>query len=301
MNIRNIDLNLLVVFEALLIERNVSRAAARLGLSQPAVSNALSRLRKVFGDPILTRARSGMIPTSRAIQLAKSVSEALRHIESALTGGQHFDPAQAKNTFTLAATDYVEWVLLPNLCGKISREAPEVRLESVPLKERIPYRDLEDGQIDLAIGYFTDAPGSLYQQTLFTDDFVCVMKADHPAAKEKLSLQRFASLKHALVAPWKGMVGVADEILARHGLKREIRVSTSHFLVAPNLVAQTDCIGILPRQVANLFSAPLSLRLLELPFKLPTFSFAQIWHERTHSEPAHRWLRSQIADLAGSR
>jgi DNA-binding transcriptional LysR family regulator len=297
-NIRNIDLNLLVLFEVLLTERNVSRAAVRLGLSQPAMSNALGRLRQTLGDPILVRAGRQLVPTSRAVELMAPIGEALRTLGEALAPRPPFHPSHSEITYRIETTDYVEMILFSQLIGHLEKAAPKVRLHTRFLKERIPLQGLVEGQLDLAIGYFPEPPPSLYQLPLFTDDFVCVLRKDHPLAGRPMTLENFVSQKQVIVAPWKGMTEIADSLLKKKGLKREIYVSTPHFLIAPHLVAETNYLVTLPRRMASAVSRWLPLEVFEHPLQLPTFTFSQLWHQRTHHEPAHHWLRQTLLQLA---
>ncbi len=296
MNIMDMDLNLLVVLDALLEEGNVTKAAARVGLSQPAMSNALARLREKFGDPLFVRTPGGMIPTARARALTEPVRLALRAIGAALAPGPIFDPAQSSQVFTIATTDYAELVLLPELSARFRESAPGVKLDLRSPRERVPQRELEAGQLDVAIGLFPDAPASFYRQTLFVEDFVCILRKDHPL-RGKLTLEKYAALRHALISPFGGMTGTVDEALEKHGLKREVVVATPHFLVAPLVVVRTDYILTLPRRVAASLASYLPVRLVEPPLELSKFTISQLWHERTHHDPAHRWFRAQLASL----
>lgn len=294
MNISDIDLKSLEVLEALLTERNVTRAAAKVGLSQPAASNALARLRRLLGDPLVVRTRQGMIPTERGESLLEPIQN-LRHIlERVLEPEQNFDPATAKHTFKIAATDFAEWVALPPLSRLLSAQAPRIKLEMEPLKEVVPSQDLEEGKIDLAIGFFSDPPGSFYQQELFTEDFVCVMSAKNKERPNGMTLKQFLALRHILVAPWGGMVGLIDSILAKQGSHREVFVSTTHFHIAPFVAAESDYLVTLPRRVAEAYEKQLGLALFEVPVEMPKFTFRQLWHKRHHHSKAHQWLRAEI-------
>jgi DNA-binding transcriptional LysR family regulator len=299
-NITDIDLKSLEVLEALVAERNVTRAARKVGLSQPAVSNTLSRLRKLLGDPLLVRTSQGMVPTSRAESLVGPIRSAMEALKGALAPSPAFEPATAKSRFLLAATDYAAWLCLPPLCAELARRAPHVRLEAGPLTERVPSRGLERGEVDLALGFFPDPPESLYQQELFQEDFVAVVSRGSPHAKGKMTLSRFTELRHLIVSPWGGVVGTLDAALAGAGVARTVFVSLTHFLVAPAIAAETDLVVTLPRRLAKSFERTYPLSLVELPLALPSLSFRQLWHERTHHERAHAWLRSVIAERAVS-
>jgi len=295
-NITDIDLKSLEVLEALIIERNVTRAAKRVGLSQPAVSHTLAKLRDLLGDPLLVRTRQGMIPTARALDLQEPIHRVREILQTSIFGKVEFDPKTAKSEFKVACTDYAEWIVLPGLATLFSKEAPHIRLQMEPLEDVVPLRQLESGEIDLAIGYFADAPQSLYQQELFKESFVSVMS--DKSSYKKVTMKEFIKMKHMIVAPWGGFSGLLDSVLQRHGASRTVFISTTRFLVAPQVLSQSDYVVTLPRRVAASFSKLFSLRVLELPVELPELSFRQLWHGRTHQEGSHRWLRSQIAQLA---
>ncbi len=295
MNITDIDLKALEVLEALVAERNVTRAAKKVGLSQPAVSNTLARLRASLGDPLLVRTTQGMIPTSRAESLVGPIRSVMETLRGVLAPAPAFDPATAKARFTVAATDYAAWMCLPRLCAKLSEEAPGIRVEVVNLAEKVPQKGLERGEIDLALGFFPDAPESLYQRELFQEDFVAVVPKDSPVGKTKLNLKRFTGLRHLIVSPWGGTTGTLDAALAAEGVTRTVYVSINHFLVAPAIVAASDYVVTLPRRLAHSFAEFYPLKVMELPVRLPSLSFRQLWHERTHHEAAHEWLRKSLA------
>ena len=297
-NIATMNLNLLLVLDALLAERHVSRAGKRLGLSQPAVSNALAQLRQRLGDPLLVRTAAGMIPTARAQALIGPLRAALGTLETALGGDQTFDPARAENTFVLAATDFVEFVLLPKLLARLAREAPRVQLHvrSWPYHRTPPA--LESGEADLWLGFYTDIPTNHREQKLFQDDFVCIVRRHHPQVGKRLSLKTYVSLRHILVTAEPGSAGVADVALAARGLTRQVGLRMTHFLMVPPVVATTDFIAAVSRRVAETFARLYRLRLLPPPLPLPRGTVGQVWHERTHTSPAHAWLRRVIADLA---
>lgn len=301
MNIWNLDWKSLMLLESLLTERNVTRVAEKAGLTQPAVSNALARLRGQFNDPLLIRTRQGMVPTARGQELLVPIREAILALQGALNQSKGFQPLEAKRSFVLAMTDYVEWAVLPGLMRQLSVHAPGLKLEVQPLKERVPLRDLEEGQIDLAIGYFNPAPASLYQQELFTEDFVCVLRKDAAPPEKKFTLKEFAARKHALVSPWGGMAGLVDQILAKQGLRREVMISTSHFLTAPQVIVEGNYLVTLPRKVAAWATSHFPLIAVELPLELAPFDFRQLWHERMHHDLAHQWLRGQIAAAAKAK
>ena len=297
MDIRGLNLNLLVVLDALLAERHVSRAARRLGLSQPAVSNALAQLRDVFADPLLVRGRPGMVPTPRALALAAPLHTALAGLAATLSAPA-FDPATADRTFVIAVTDFVEFVLMPRLLARISREAPGVRIQLPAWPyHRVP-PGLEAGELDLMVGFYSRLPAGHHDERLLPDEFVVIVRGDHPRVGKRLTLKTYASLMHVLVSTETSGPGVVDEALARLGLSRTVALRISHFLMVPAIVAATDFVAAVSRRVAAEFAGPLRLRVFELPLEVPRGTVGQVWHERTHDSAAHAWLRKLIAEVA---
>lgn len=282
----------LEALRALLAERHVTRAAKRIGISQPAMSHALNRLRASLGDPILVRTPSGMQPTPRAEAMAGPLERAWSDLAAVLAPPEPFDPQRAKRRFVVATSDYVELVLLPKLCARLWQEAPGIDLRFVSVQSST--------EEHLAIG----PPGTLgtsgiREQKLFDDSFVCVVREDHPFTKKKLTLDDFVALPHALIAPrGESHVGVVDQMLARVGRKRRIALEIPHFLVAPFVVASTDLVLTLATRVARELAPQLGLRTMAPPTELPRFSMAMAWNERHHADPAHAWLRRLVADVA---
>jgi DNA-binding transcriptional LysR family regulator len=295
------DLNLLVVLDVLLAERNVTRAANRLGLSQPAVSNALSRLRGALGDPLLVRTRQGMAPTPRALALVGSLRDALDLMGNTLTDAASFDPGSAKRTFVLAATDYVQFVLLGRLVHRMRRVAPSVVLEVLPIMQHFPWQQLESGAIDLVLGGAStrESPRALHRRRLFRDRVVCILREGHPCATGMLSLERYLELAHVEALPL-GTHGLADEVLTGLGRERKTAVTVPHFLVAPFIVVQSDCCFTLAERIAMPMAATLPLVVRPLPFETPGVNIGAYWHDRVHGDAAHRWLRRLVAEVTAS-
>jgi DNA-binding transcriptional LysR family regulator len=298
-NIASWNLNHLVVLDALLAERSVSRAGRRLGLSQPAVSNALAQLRAALGDPLFVRSGAGMIPTDRALALAEPVRGALASLESALAPDAGFDPAQARRTFVLATTDFAAFVLLPALLARLSREAPGVRL----LVTAWPYHrvppTLASGEVDLMIGFYERVPPGHAHARLLEDRFVCVVRRDHPRVRQRMTLATYLRLGHVLVSQEPNAPGVVDTVLAKRGLTRDVVLRLSHFLLVPHVIAGSDLVAALSERVARPFAElGLPLRLLPMPIAVPVGYVGMAWHERTASSRAHAWLRDVIADVA---
>jgi DNA-binding transcriptional LysR family regulator len=300
MNLSSLDLNLLLVLRALLAERSVTRAAKVVGLSQPATSHALSRLRAVLGDPLFVRAGKALVPTPRAESLAVPLEAALVDLERALTGPAPFDPATAKRSFTVATSDYGALVLLAPLLARLSRLAPNIDLRVRDPGTSTGAEWLASGEVDVAFtpalsGF--DPPGTRAQR-LFSERFVCLVRKGHPRVKEKLTLKAYAELPHAFIAPRGTRGGVVDDVLRERGLERRVALLLPGFLVAPQVIARSDLIVTLGERVARSYAGFLPLRILQPPVPLPGFSFQQVWHERVHADPAQAWLRSEIAQAA---
>ncbi|HSY22933.1 MAG TPA: LysR family transcriptional regulator [Polyangiaceae bacterium] len=303
MHLGAVDLNLLVVLDALLTERNVTKAAARIGITQSATSHALARLRVLTGDELLVRGRQEMLPTMRGEALAGPVRRALDEIARALAPVEAFDPKTTTARVTLGTSDYGELVLLPRLAARLAREAPNVDLRIRSIGNDWT-NALASAGIDLVfapLGPDDQRPG-LYGRKLFEERFVCVVRKGHPLATKKLTLKRFVSVPHALIAPGGREGGFVDDALARLGMRRRVAVAVPHFLIAPHVVASTDLLLTLASRVAAILAAPLGLAVLAPPPELATegFTISAIWHERTHGDPLHRWLRDAIAAEAAS-
>ncbi len=301
--LEGLDLNLLVALRALLAERHVTRAAARIGLSQPAMSHALSRLREALGDPLLVRTASGMQPTPRAEAMTAPLERALDDIGRVLASPEPFEPRTSKQRFKIATNDYMELVLFPRLLAALWRDAPDVdvRITNLGMKGN---EDLFEGRADIVMGVLgqlgeTQVPQGIRFQRVFTDQFVCVVREDHPIVKKRLTLDDFLALPHALVTP-RGDTGrgVVDAVLARQGKKRRVAVEIPHFLVAPHIVRETDVVLTLATRVARALAPLLGLRQLAPPIELEGFALSMFWHERNHVDPAHTWLRRVITSVA---
>jgi DNA-binding transcriptional LysR family regulator len=289
--LRNVDLNLLKALDVLLDERSVTRAAARLALTQPALSGTLTRLRECFDDPLFVRAPRGIVPTQRALDLAAPVKQVLAEIE-ALLQPRAFDPAHATLTVSIAASDYsLRAVALPFLAA-LKRQAPGIRVALMPLEgEQVPTR-LERGDIDIALLTPDNTPGDLHARRLFEERYVCAMRRDHPAAAQALTLDRFCELDHALVSYAGGdFAGVTDEALARLGRARSVTLSVKSFLILPELLCASDMVAVVP---SRLVTGRPELAVSELPLAVPGFAKVAAWHERTHRDPGYRWVRELL-------
>lgn len=297
MNISAVNLNLLAAFDVLFEERSVTAAARRAGVTQPAMSNTLSQLRGLFEDQLFLRHRTGLTPTARAKELAEPIRKGLRALQDALNSPR-FEPASSSRRFVIAASDYVELVLLPALIRRLQKDAPGVRLQLRPwgLHEAPP--ELARGEIDLMLGFYDKLPPHHHEQTLFTDEYVCVVRRHHPTVKTRLTLARYLELSHVLVSSRGDSPGSVDRALAALGKQRNVGARVSHFLSVPVLVARTDLVAALDRRVAEVFAKPLGLKLFPPPLKLPRGSVGQVWHEQQEADPAQRWLRGVIAEVA---
>ncbi len=297
-----VDLNLLVALDALLIERSVTRAAQRIGLTQSAMSHALARLRSVLGDELLVRGPSGMVPTARGEALALPIRKALEEVARALAPAA-FDPKTARGKVVVGTSDYVELVLLPSVVAHLAREAPGIDLRVVTLADDI-LPDLASGAMDLVIAppdTYADRAGVLSRR-LFDDRFVCIVRREHPLAKKKLTLARFIEARHALISPRGKEGGFVDDALARRGLSRRVAVAVPHFLIAPHLVASSDLVLTVAQRVASVIAEPLGLTILAPPSELALagFTMALLWHERSQADPMLKWFREVLAGAAKS-
>jgi DNA-binding transcriptional LysR family regulator len=300
MNITNLDLNLLRVFDAILVEGSISRGAERLGLSQPATSNALGRLRKATGDRLFVRLTKGMAPTPYAQRVAGPIRQALATIHSSLSQSQGFDAATTERSFAVYLTDLGEVYFLPRLLAHLNRTAPGVQLRTLPMPTDAAQEALKNGEVDLAIGNLPDFRAGFYQQRLFTDHYVCVVRRDHPAIRRRMTAHQFAAASHAIALPAGTGHSVVLRALMEHGLDHRIVLQVQNFLVLPNIIATTDLLAIVPHSVGSQLSRYNDIKLLPVPITIPTFDIKQCWHERFHDDAGIRWLRQQFAELFAS-
>ncbi|AOK55645.1 LysR family transcriptional regulator [Burkholderia stagnalis] len=292
-NLRRLDLNLLVTLDVLLSEHNVTRAAEKLNMSQPSVSVQLQKLRDVFGDPLLLPGPRGMRPTARAEALREPLREALEAVERAVLPATPFDPGTATHSWRLAATDYAEsTIVLPTL-NTLRATAPGTRLAVVELAPPRIVKQAELGEIDLAFHTTDCSPDGMRRRALFTERYVLVGRAGHPKLKRRPTLAQFCALEYVIVSPeGGGFFAVTDDALAKLGLTRRVALSVPHFLFAISAVAHTDLVAMLPERLVR--DAP-TLRIVEAPVEVPGYEMSMLWHERSHRDPAHRWLRDTIA------
>lgn len=301
MNINDMDLNLLRALDVLVRERNVTRAGRALGLSQPAMSNALTRLRQLTGDPVLVRSPEGMLPTPRALEIAEPVRQALALLSRAISEHDNFDPSKARGNFRVAMMDHSAFVFMPRIVKRLAAMAPNLTVEALAWRgDDVSYRELQAGEIDLlvTVGNFADAPAGIYRRRLFADSFVCLVREGHPMVHDKLDLDTYLKLSHVLVSPRGGRRGIVDDALEPRGLSRHVAVVVPHFMIAPVLVAQTDFVVTISEYVARPLGAILPLTFHDPPIDFVKGSWFHLWHERTHYDPSHRWFRDQVTALA---
>ena len=301
MSFLTLDLNLLRVFDAVMTEQNLTRAASRLAMTQPAVSNALRRLRDALNDELLIRTAHGVKPTPRAEELWPAVRNALANLEAAVAPTE-FDISKVQATFRMAMADATAVLLLPTLVRSIEREAPGVNVRMVPLTTREPRPMLLRGDIDLAVGFF---PGVVAQlaggpdtpirhERLYSGRYVCVMRKGHPLANKELTLDAYCASNHLLVSFSGRAHGLTDEALAQLGRERRILLTVNQFFTAGRVVVNSDLITVLPRHLVASTGMPGALITKELPFTLPDVHVDMLWHERDARSPAHKWLRAQL-------
>lgn len=297
-DLSTVDLNLLKLFEALVRERSVTLAGLRLGLSQPAASRALGRLRTMLGDRLVVRGKLGLELTPRGETLAGPVSRLLDDARGIVSPAV-FDPASATGRITIAAHDHLSLMVLAGLIARFERHAPALSLHiAQPVGDNV--RLVEQGAADLALGIFETLPGSLHRRGLYTDSLVCVVRSDHPGAADGLSLERYVSLRHVTVTISGVGESAVDLALSTLGLTRHVALRVPHFLAGAMLVADSDMVLTLPSRLARLLAKRLPLALLDLPLQVAPLSPAMIWHERFHGDPAHVWVRQQLVDVVAS-
>lgn len=292
-NFSGLDLNLLTTLNMLLAEQNVTRAARRLHLSQPAVSVQLARLREMFGDPLLLPGPRGMRPTARADELREPLRQALESLELIVSPVNTFDLAVAVNTWRVAATDYGEsTIVLPALSG-LRSAAPGTRLAVLEMAPANIAMQAERGEIDLVFHSGDGAPAGLRHRVLFFERYMLAGRVDHPCLKKHMTFEQFSSLEHVIVSPdGGGFYGITDEVLSQSGLKRRVVLSVPHFLFVLSVLAKTDLVAMLPERLVRDNPA---LQVVEPPMAVPGFDMFMLWPERAHRDPAHQWLREFIA------
>ncbi|AKC68277.2 LysR family transcriptional regulator [Pandoraea oxalativorans] len=294
-NLRRLDLNLLVTLDVLLAELNVTRAAERLHISQPAVSVHLAKLREVLEDPLLLPGPRGMRPTARAQALREPLREALESLTRAVAPAAPFEPANADVTWRIAATDYTESTIVLPLMQRLRTQAPKTRLAVYDLVPSRLSRQAEQGNIDVAFHTTENAPDGLHRKALFTERYVLAGRRGHPKLKRRPTLKQFCALDHSIVSQdGGGFHAATDDALAAMGLSRRVVFSVPHFLFLRAALASTDLVAMAPERLVRDDPA---LQIMVPPLGLPGFEISMYWHERVHRDPAHRWLRETLASV----
>ncbi len=311
MNIESFDLNLLVCFDRLMREKNVSRAAEQLDISQPAMSQSLKRLRQLLDDPLFVRTTHGMQPTERAIQLEPLVRQSLLLAEQVLSPTESFDSAQSQIVFRLLVSDYVEGSLLRSFVHYLQEHAPQVSLDVLTLSDG-DFQDLEKGKIDLAISRFDYIPQSFYHRELWEDNYVCMVNKDHPLI-ENNTLEEYLNSRHIWVS--KTGVGVAtgmsqdnirklgwvDEALKSLGFERNIKVFTRHYQTIPLLLEESDLVATIPIKAVESYAENKKLKVIPAPFVMDPYAIQMVWSPIMHHSRAHQWLRNTLVNLAKNK
>ncbi len=298
MNLNDLDLNLLRVFHQLMIERRVSSAAESLGVSQPAVSNSLKRLRGLLGDELFLRTAQGMSPTPLAEQIAEPIAYAMDSIRAAMNQQVHFDPASAQREFVLGLVDLGESYFLPPLLTQVCQQAPGVRINVARSIMSTLKEDMETGRIDIGIGLLPQLQGSFFRQRLFRQSYVLAFRREHPlAAQDSISLTDFTRWEHVVVSSGTTGHGEIDRLMERKGIERRIRATVPQFNAIGNILAATDLIATIPLRMAEMLQVPFGIRRSHHPVELPEASIDIFWNARLHRDPANQWLRRLIFRL----
>lgn len=291
------DLNLLPIFLALMEERSVTRAAARLGITQPALSNSLNRLRDTLRDPLFIRERYGIKPTQLAEEIAPAIEAALAGLDDLILNQQEFQPERAERLFTIAPNSYVEIVLMPAIVARLRQLAPGITLRMTPFGNDLAETGVISGTTAMVLGRIVDPPDNLVVQHLMDEGFSCVVRADHPEVRDNISRKQYERLKHVNVLPPGRLRAGLFQALEQQNLKREVAVSVTHFLAVPEMVAITDYCATLPCLICHGIERDPRLKVLPAPVDFGTFPVEMAWHVRYRHDPAHRWLRSIVNEL----
>ncbi len=308
MNIAKIDLNLLVYLDVLLRERNVTKAASQLGITQPAMSNSLKRLRDIFKDPLLVRTSNGMTPTQRAIEVHPTIRDVLTKLEETIQTKTQFCPLSSNRTFRVMASDYAESTLLTRVIMQLSTHAPNVSLDLITPSD-VTFYDVEQGKVDMAINRFEELPQSFHQKVIWHDEFACVINKRYLDV-QTFDLETYLAAKHIWVSKTGFGVGVGidpnqiqklgwvDAELTKQGKQREIKVFTRHYHVALQLAKQQNLVATLPRRVAELYQGEQDLHIINPPFAIPKFPLKMAWSALLQHDPGHIWFRRLISQVA---
>jgi DNA-binding transcriptional LysR family regulator len=295
-----IDLHLIRVLHTVLTERSVSKAALKLGMYQPAVSASLKRLRELSGDPLLVRSGAGMVPTDAGLRMIEPSASILRAAEMLFSDARGFEPQAASTTFRVAAADYLDPLFLPELVAQVKAQAPLCRIEIHPLSADSDYQaHLQQGSVDVVVGNWLQPPEELHLGKLFSDEIVCLVSQEHPAAKRGWSAEEWLEAEHIAPTPTHpGARGVIDDHLESLGLARNITARCAHFGLIPRMVASSLLVLTTGRQFCERFTDRMPLAVLPCPVPFPPLVYYQLWHERSHASAAGRWLRERVKQVA---
>jgi DNA-binding transcriptional LysR family regulator len=300
MNLAAVDLNLLVAFEALMAERNVTRAGQRVGLGQPAMSAALSRLRLIFKDELLVRVPGApMRPTPKGATLCRPVSEVLARVRQVFDAETEFDPSAARAVFRIATSDHPGTLVLPRFLEVLAREAPGIDVRMFALDKRHAFDLVDRNEIDMVIGSFRNIPKRIRRQRLYTDGYVCIARRGNPhlGRRGRITLDAYAAASHVLVTLAADDRGVVDEVLAKHDLRRRVAVTVADFHLVPRIVERTDMLGHLPRRIAAELTRAFDLVVLEPPLPLPPWNVDVFWGGVSDAEPGAKWFRDRLFEI----
>jgi len=295
-NVRNADLNLLVVFDAVMAERSVTKAGERIGLAQPSMSNALTRLRALFDDELFVRTPNGMMPTHIALDAAEHVRAAVIAAEEAINVGRSFDPQYYKGKIVLLTHDLIELTVLPGLVHTLERLAPGIRLKTLGMVRGEFAEDLDAGHGDLALCGATDVPSRFHHQVLCDEPFAGIARFDHPILEGPVTLEAFMAERHALISHRSDGKEIVDTVLEAKGLTRNVAVSVANFATLPPLVVEANVIAVLPRRLAAKADKELPVGMFELPFEVPKVQSKLIWGKGADRSPQLAWFRDLVAE-----
>jgi DNA-binding transcriptional LysR family regulator len=298
MNFRDVDLNLLLVMDSMLSERNVTAVARRLNISQPTVSTSLKKLREIFGDELFVRTAAGMQPTQRAVEIGKPLERVIHILKSEILGAPEFDPATSTRTFTINTTDIGEMVFIPPIITRLREFAPRASVDCVCLDPAEIVQAMATGKVDLAIGYLPElTSSSVFVQSLFEHPFVCLLREHHPILSEKLTVETYRDAQHiALVGDGHGQKKF-ETMIAKSGIERHIAFRSQHFMNIPFIVRDSDLVATVPKVIAVAFAHLPGIRAALPPFDIPPIPIKQYWHQKMNNDPSQTWLRRTMSDI----
>jgi DNA-binding transcriptional LysR family regulator len=299
MELSDIDLNQLVLFNQLMVDRSVSKAAENLGISQPAVSNTLAKLRRLLGDELFLRTRTGMVPTPLAEQIAEPIGYALSMIHSGLNQRPDFDPKSVRRALTIGMTDIGEIVFLPALVKRLRELAPGIHLSTVRNSATQLREDMESGKVDLAIGPLPQLKAGFFQRKLFRQRYVCLFRKGHLLDRKRLTVADFTAAEHLVIIAAGTGHGQVDELLRKAGIERNVVLSVPHFVGVGHILRQTDLVATVTETLAESLIVPFELTYRRHPVDLPQIPINVFWHAKVHRSPIHQWLRGVVFDLFG--